>query len=219
MTKRFAVAGLLTALVVVGSSFIVACGGGGDGASGNDSSGADEEFVASMIPHHQSAIEMAELARDQAEHREIRDLADEIIETQASEIAQMRELSRRTGTSSEHSGMHGEDGGMGLSDEEMGMGGMTESLDGAIPFDRAFIDAMIPHHRGAIRMARAALARGSDPEVEALARAIIAAQNREIAQMNAWRLEWYGARSPASGMHEMHSGGGSSDGGMDHMDH
>lgn len=56
----------------------------------------------------------------------------------------------------------------------------------AADIDVAFICSMIPHHRGAIDMARAELAHGDDPWARALAEQIIAAQEKEIADMLAW---------------------------------
>lgn len=52
--------------------------------------------------------------------------------------------------------------------------------------DAAFVTGMIPHHEGAIDMAKVVLAFGADPEIKKLAQAIIAAQAEEIAFMRAW---------------------------------
>jgi Domain of unknown function (DUF305) len=70
-------------------------------------------------------------------------------------------------------------------------------LETAEPFDRAFIDQMVPHHRGAIRMARAVRGKTNDADLRALADKIISAQAQDIAQMKRWRAVWYGSASTA----------------------
>lgn len=62
-------------------------------------------------------------------------------------------------------------------------------------FERRFIDMMIPHHEGAIRMARVALEQSTQPELRKKAEEMIKMQQKEIEQMKQWRKEWYGASS------------------------
>lgn len=58
-------------------------------------------------------------------------------------------------------------------------------------FELRFIDAMIPHHQGAVKMAQEALQKSKRPEIKELAQSIIADQDKEIAQMQQWRKTWY----------------------------
>jgi uncharacterized protein (DUF305 family) len=67
-------------------------------------------------------------------------------------------------------------------------GPMMEALQSTDP-DVAFIQGMIPHHQGAIDMARAVLTYGKDEQVKAWAEQIIKAQEAEIAEMEAWLKE------------------------------
>ena len=73
--------------------------------------------------------------------------------------------------------------------------GDETAASGQVPFDQAFIDAMVPHHREAIEMAEAAKARGlTQPDLNRIASDIISSQQREIDQMLAWREQWFGSR-------------------------
>ena len=74
------------------------------------------------------------------------------------------------------------------------MDGMTASLTGKTgdAFDKAFVDEMIVHHQGAVDMAHAALTSAKHQEIKDMANAIITAQTKEIAQMEAWRTAWFG---------------------------
>lgn len=81
-----------------------------------------------------------------------------------------------------------------------GHGGMTGTTSPDQPFDAMFIDSMIEHHQGAVDMANEALSQASRPEILALADAIIESQSEEIAQLKAWRTEWYPSMPPTGGM-------------------
>lgn len=73
--------------------------------------------------------------------------------------------------------------------------------------DQHFIVQMIPHHEGAIGMAKIALERSKRPEIQSLANGIIEAQEKENGDMRSWYQSWFGSAPPAGGMGTMHMGG------------
>lgn len=144
-----------------------------------DAQAFDLRFIDSMIPHHEGAIVMARQALGQAEHDEIRQMAQGIIDAQEAEIAQLqawRSAWRPDASPTE---------GIGV---DMGM---MEVAEGDQPFDLRFIDAMIPHHEGAIMMAQEALTNAQHDELKQMAQDIIDAQQAEIVQLREWRSAWY----------------------------
>ncbi len=191
--SRFAVAaGVITVALV--SLTLVACGGSSDGDSEAGANGVDRAFAIEMIDHHEMAIEMAKVAQDRASKPQVRKLAAAVIVAQQSEIDQLKQIDKQLADENV------EIGELGLSDSMMGMNMDDSMLMRSKKFDRAFIDMMIQHHRGAIRMARVELAEGEDPQLRELAQAIIRDQSTEIEEMNAWRMAWYGKVSPAGGI-------------------
>jgi uncharacterized protein (DUF305 family) len=87
-------------------------------------------------------------------------------------------------------------GGMnhGQSMQQSGMNGMSHNMDlgpADVDYDLRFIDAMIPHHEGALVMAQDLAQKTKRPELQKLAKDVISAQTQEIAQMKQWRQDWY----------------------------
>lgn len=177
---------------------------GASSASATTATAVDKAFVAEMPMHHEMAIEMAEMALGQAEHGKIKSTARKIIKAQRAEIGRLTRIAKGLGVTPanghDHMAMMGGLETLGLTMKQAGMDMDMGMLDGAKPFDRMFIDMMIPHHQGAIRMARIELRRGKDPELRTIAHAITAAQTKEITEMKRWHAAWYGPQSAAGGM-------------------
>lgn len=177
---------------------LTGCNSSGDG-SARQGSAVEQAFFQAMVPHHQMALEMAEMALDTAQLAQIKTMAQAVIAAQSAEITQMRQMHQRMfgGPLVADDMAHGK---LSLTMAEAGMDMNMDDLMGAESFDRQFIDLMIRHHQGAIRMARAVLKQSSDAELRTLAERIISAQSAEIMELNALRLQHYGAESPAGGV-------------------
>ena len=154
------------------------------GAAFND---ADVKFAQGMIPHHEQAIEMAEIALDPTVG------ASEPVKTLATKIkgAQDPEIQLMTGWLT----AWGQPVDMATADTMHDMSSMegmmsAEEMDALAAamgpeFDKLWQEMMIKHHEGAIAMAQTEKANGSNPNALGLADRIIAAQQTEIDEMTA----------------------------------
>lgn len=172
---------------------VTACSGGSSGAEAelaNVSQGgnaSDAMFAQMMIPHHEQAVVMADIAEGRAVAPQIRDLATEIKAAQDSEIVLMQGWLEQWGmpvlSGDDALVMHGGHGMQGmLSDSQLDALRQAEGDT----FDVMFAQYMVEHHLGAMAMARDVLDQGENPNVAQLAREIIVVQEKEILQLNAF---------------------------------
>ncbi len=157
----------------------VAAAGGGH--STTTASLDERAFLGQMVPHHSSAIAMAEIAVKRAEHPEVRRLAQRIISSQEQEIERMR---------GHHQASFGEELAPSTTGPHASVD-MSALETASDDFDRVFLAMMIPHHASAITMAEGVMMGKPGDEVMMLAEEIISAQAKEIGQMQQWREQWY----------------------------
>lgn len=178
---------------------LTACGGDDDSMGGAMSSGtmserasaspasadhdqADVMFSTMMVPHHQQAVEMADLVPDRSQKPAVLALAQRIKAEQQPEIDTMSGWLKEWGVAlPDAMGDHAGDMGMSgmMSDADMSS---LEGLKGT-EFDRRWLEMMVAHHQGAITMAQGVLRSGTHAGTDELATAIVAAQQKEIIEM------------------------------------
>ena len=141
--------------------------------SNSEYSSADIAFAEMMIPHHEQAIEMSEIALLNTTNPEVLQLAQEIKDAQSPEIELM--MSWTGVKTSTHAG-HMMDGMLSQSE----LSDLREAKEKE--FDRLFLEGMIKHHEGAIEMAQD-VAASKNKDVADLSASIISAQELEIAKM------------------------------------
>lgn len=145
----------------------------------------DVMFAQMMIPHHEQAVEMSDIALDPTVQagEKVLELAAQIKAAQDPEIAQMKSLLSEWGKPlTADDGMdHGSMMKGMLSVEELDALATRSGSD----FDSAWATAMIAHHEGAVAMAEDVLGSGVNGAIAELARAIIATQQAEIDTLRA----------------------------------
>jgi uncharacterized protein (DUF305 family) len=165
-----------------GSSSSSATATAAAGAKSGDFNDADVAFAQQMIPHHEQALEMAELADGRASASEVKGLAGKIEQAQDPEIKTMKgwltSWNQPTAMESmpgmDHGSMNGmmSDAGM---DELKGMKGAE--------FDKMFAQMMIEHHNGAITMAEDEQKNGKNADAKKMAGDIVTGQSAEVKQL------------------------------------
>ena len=147
--------------------------------SSNTFTGADVMFLQMMIPHHQQAIDISNIALKTSKDSELLALAQTIITAQSAEITQMNAWLKQAGAETD----------MGHSMD--GMGGMLDdselsalSASTGKTFDLLWLNGMIGHHDGAIHMTTM-IRDASNPEIKAFGEKVIADQSAQIDQMKA----------------------------------
>ena len=151
----------------------------------------DKSFIEMMIPHHQGAVEMAQMAVNQAKNPEVKKLAESIIKDQNREVQQMQTWYKQwygtevpmTGMNMQmHHGM-GQEMMMVMHHQEMMDQEMMVALKNASNFDREFLRQMTSHHEMALMMAGMVVDGAVHPETRKLASSIIKSQSAEINKM------------------------------------
>ncbi|MFD9412594.1 DUF305 domain-containing protein [Streptomyces sp. NPDC059989] len=202
MTKRSLIRRATVAAAATTAALVLAACGGNDNDSGAAHNGhnattpsasasapaqqgehnaADVTFAQGMIPHHQQAIEMADLAATRAESAEVKKLAGEIKKAQDPEIKTLSGWLTSWGEKvpAEGEGHGGHDMSGMMTAEEMKQ---LESSSGKA-FDTAFLKLMVKHHEGAVAMAKTEQSEGAYQPAKDMAAAIITSQSAEIARM------------------------------------
>jgi uncharacterized protein (DUF305 family) len=157
-----------------------------DGSTSTEFNDADVEFAQGMIPHHEQAIEMAEIALDPTRQAgaEVTDLAARIRAGQDPEIETLTSWLTAWGQTVEMDTSDGHDmssmpGMMSVEDMDA-----MATMTGA-EFDQLWLTMMVVHHQGAIDMAIKVHGDGAHADVKTLATQIVNAQQAELDEMNA----------------------------------
>ena len=147
--------------------------------SKSDYTGADIMFLQMMIPHHQQAVDISNLALKTSKDSELLELAMTIRDAQTSEITQMKSWLEDAGA------------GLDMGHSMDGMGGMLDDTElSALAaatgknFDILWLKGMIGHHDGAIHMTTM-IRDASNKEIKTFGENVIKDQSAQITQMEA----------------------------------
>ena len=184
------------ALLATAGLTLTACGEDPDDATTGSASSnsacndADVTFAQQMIPHHEQAVEMAQMAQERASSGEVLELAENIEAAQGPEIDTLQRWLDAWGEELPSGDMGGMDHGDMGDDSGSAISGMMDEDEMndlmAAPganWDRMFLEMMIEHHEGAVEMAQVEVDAGENPDAVAMAKKIISDQQAKVTQM------------------------------------
>jgi uncharacterized protein (DUF305 family) len=151
----------------------------------------DEQYIAGMFAHHEGAVNMSEKALAFAGKQEIKDLANDIVQSQSREMTTLLDWQEKWGYERTYNGGHNghTGGGAAMADDMIGMQDSLEGKEGK-EFDVIFLKQMIIHHTQAIDMSKPAATNAKRDEIKTFAHNVITAQEKEIQLMKQWQQEW-----------------------------
>lgn len=161
----------LPALVLSVSAMLACDSRHDEGTAGTAGPRSDVEFIDTMIPHHQMALEMTDVVLQKGSGAEVKAMAQAMKDAQTVEIAEMRAIRTRLVGSAETTAHH---------DEHMAADMEKLVAASGTALDRLFLEEMLPHHAGAIIMAHEALPYLKESELQSMANKIVYDQAREI---------------------------------------
>jgi uncharacterized protein (DUF305 family) len=145
-------------------------------------------YVNRIIPHHEGALEMAEMVVNDAPHQEVRGAAARIIEDQKREIRELTDFLRDTYNAE-----------VDPDERQMMDHGMMMPMHenpGSQTAEKMFLLMMREHHQTAVEMGQIVLERGQSEELLEQARGMVQSQREEQERFAGWLEEWYGIEAP-----------------------
>lgn len=153
------------------------------GVKVESSSMSDQEFLEDVIAHHEGAVSMARIALENSDRAEIKKFASEVIIMETNNIAIAYRWRRD---------WFGDDDYIAIDKVDPKITMIKDLGRKDSNFDLRFLDAMIAHHEGAVKMLEGIIVPTSRTEIHNAALATIPALNKEIELMKTWKKEWYG---------------------------
>jgi uncharacterized protein (DUF305 family) len=150
----------------------------------------DLDFANMMIPHHQSAVDMAQMYLPKGKDEKIKMMAQNIISAQKKEIEELKTMvanheaaeKKEQHSAKEHGGeKHNE-----LMETMNTMMSKMKDMKMTGDADKDFVMMMIPHHQSSVDMADDELSHGKHVEIKQFAQKVVDGQSKEIKEFNEW---------------------------------